>query len=400
MTHKKNPNGFGNIRKRKKVRKDGTTYEYWEGLITIKYDPISKKQQTKSFTGSTQAEVVSKMRSFGSSVNMEDDSPKENSLTLQNWMDIWRKEYLTAVKPSTAYNYERCIALYIVPSLGTYTIDKITPLIVQRFYNQLLEPVNPDVKPLAPKTVKDIHGVLHQALEQAFRNGDISCNPTSGCKLPKVSKKEIRPLEDGQLAHFLELIEGHTHEYLFKITLFTGMREGEVLGLTWDDIDFQRGELHITKQLRREQKKGGEYYFSTPKNGKGRIIALSPSVVKLFKLQKQKEALKQLEAGDNWINSQLIFTNPCGDRLSYRTVYDCFKRVVREMGHPELRFHDLRHQFAVISLQNGDDIKTVQHNLGHATAAFTLDVYGHITDRMRKDSAARMENYISYLNSY
>lgn len=104
-------------------------------------------------------------------------------------------------------------------------------------------------------------------------------------------------------------------------------------------------------------------------------------------------------AAEKWEKTNLVFTNKNGSFLSYRTVYDCFKRIVKKMGCPELRFHDLRHQYAVISLKNGDDIKTIQGNLGHATAAFTLDVYGHVTDDMKRNSANRMEGYMQSLKS-
>ena len=205
-------------------------------------------------------------------------------------------------------------------------------------------------------------------------------------------------MEDSQVSMFLELLDGHPHEYLYKITLFTGLREGEILGLTWDCVDFDKETLTVKQQIRKEQQKGGKYYLSTPKNGKSRTLSISSSVVTLFRYQKQKQVLMRAESKE-WIDSNFVFTNKNGGNLSYRTVYDCFKRIVKKMGCPSLRFHDLRHQYAVISLSNGDDIKTVQSNLGHATAAFTLDVYGHVTEDMRKKSANRMEHYILGLNS-
>ena len=100
------------------------------------------------------------------------------------------------------------------------------------------------------------------------------------------------------------------------------------------------------------------------------------------------------KAGDSWLDQKLVFTNATGGILSYRTVYDCFKRIVRQMGLPQMRFHDLRHSYAVISIKSGDDIKTIQSNLGHSSAAFTLDVYGHCTEEMKKASANRMESYM------
>ena len=383
-------NGFGSIRKRKRKRKDGSYYEYWEGRITLYYDSKAKEQVSKAITGKTQAEVIEKMKFLG----IETEEPTDEVLGLHDWLDIWQAEYLESVKPSTAYLYKRDIELYILPHLGRYDLDELTPTIIQKFYNRLLHPSpSSEKKALSAKTVRDIHGVLHQALEQAVKSGEMESNPTKACKLPKVQKTEIAPLEDSQVCSFLENIGGHTHEYLYKIALFTGLREGEILGLTWDCIDFNRSRLTVKQQLRKEQQKGGTYYFSVPKNGKQRTLALSPSVLRLFHYQKQRQTMMRAEAKE-WKNKNLVFTNKNGDFLSYRTVYDCFKRIAKKMGLPDLRFHDLRHQYAVISIKNGDDIKTIQGNLGHATAAFTLDIYGHVTEEMKKDSSNRMENYI------
>ena len=161
------------------------------------------------------------------------------------------------------------------------------------------------------------------------------------------------------------------------------------------------------------QEKGGNYYISTPKNGKARTISIGPSIIHLFQLQKQKLDTLKKAAGTLWNDCPMVFTlsisteapydlvfrNEVGDRLSYRTVYDCFKRVVARIGIPNARFHDLRHTYAVASIKSGDDIKTLQSNLGHSTAAFTLDVYGHITEQMRCDSADRMERFIQSVSA-
>ncbi len=159
----------------------------------------------------------------------------------------------------------------------------------------------------------------------------------------------------------------------------------------------KRGILTVKQQLTREKQKGGKYYFSSTKNDKPRTLTISPSVVRLFKFQKQKQLLMEASATE-WEKTNLVFTNAKGGILSYRTVYDCFKRIVKGMGCPEMRFHDLRHQYAVIAIKNGDDIKTIQGNLGHATAAFTLDVYGHVTEEMKRNSADRMESYMKAIS--
>ena len=384
-TKAKNANGLGSVRKRTVKRENGSVYTFWEARITVGAE--NGRQIQKTVTGKTQEEVIERMKAA------ERDHCAE-AMTVCEWMEIWRTEYLNDVKPSTAYLYGRYVELYINPALGDYALPELHPEAVQRFCNGLSHPKDRQSKPLSPKTVKCIYGVLHEALQQAVINGRLYSNPSDSCRLPKTAKKEIQPLEDHQVTEFMEAISGHVHEYLYKIALFTGLREGELLGLTWDCVDFQKGTLTVKQQLRREQKAGGKYYFSSTKNGKTRTLTLAPSVLRLFRYQKQQQAFRAASAGDSWTDSGLVFTNQNGGTLSYRTVYDCFKRIVKQMGIPDMRFHDLRHSYAVISLRSGDDIKTVQENLGHATASFTLDVYGHVTEDMRKASADRLENYM------
>ena len=314
-------------------------------------------------------------------------------MTVNEWLDIWLKDYQIGVKDSTTYLYERQAKLYLRPALGNIPLETLKAHTIQRLYNSLSQEHDGQLA-LSAKTIKNIHGVLHKALKQAVLIGYLRTNPTESCILPRIIRKEMHPLEEDQVAVFLREVQGHPHEYLYKIALFTGLREGEVLGLGWEHIDFQAGTLTVKRQLRREQKKGGEYYFSPPKNNKSRCLTLAPSVIQLFRLQKLEQNSMRMEAGDAWEGHGLIFTNQTGGYLSYRTVYDCFKRIVRNIGAPATRFHDLRHTFAVASIKSGDDIKTVQENLGHATAAFTLDVYGHVTKQMKQDSAARMEQFI------
>lgn len=263
----------------------------------------------------------------------------------------------------------------------------------------MLKPDKEEVRALSAKTVRNVHGVLHKALEQAVQAGYIRSNPASTCKPPRAAKAEIRPLDADQVSAFLRALQGHPHEYLYQVTMFTGLRQGEVLGLTWDCLDMERGTLLVKQQLRREQKKGGKYYLAPSKNSKSRVLTLAPSVVRLFRLQKIKQNGMRVKSGELWQETNLIFTNEIGDRLSYRTVYDCFKRVMVKIGAPDTRFHDLRHTYAVMTIQSGDDIKTVQENLGHATAAFTLDVYGHVTAQMKQASADRIEKFIQSVSA-
>ena len=390
-------NGSGSIRKRE-VTRNGKPYTYREGRITVDIDPITGKQVQRTITGKTQKEVAQKMREIAVEVDQK-TYKAPCKLTLGEWLDIWKAEYTGDVKPSTAYLYGRNIDQYIIPYLGAVKLEKLTPLQVQEFYNRLLKPDKEEARPLSAKTVRNVHGVLHKALEQAVQVGYIRSNPANACKPPRAAKAEIRPLDADQVSAFLKSLQGHPHEYLYQVTMFTGLRQGEVLGLTWDCLDMERGTLLVKQQLRREQKKGGKYYFSLTKNNKIRVLTLAPSVVRLFRLQKIRQNGMRAKAGELWQETNLIFTNEMGDRLSYRTVYDCFKRVMVKIGAPSTRFHDLRHTYAVMAIQSGDDIKTVQENLGHATAAFTLDVYGHVTAQMKQASADRMEKFIQSVSA-
>lgn len=376
--------GAGTIRQ----RKDGR----WEARYTVGRDPGTGKQIQRSVYGATQQEVRKKLAQLTTA--LDNGTYKEPcKMTVGQWLDIWTADYMGGVKPSTAFLYGEQIRLYIKPALGAVKLEALNTHTIQGFYNGLsIE--REGGKALSPKSVKNIHGILHKALQQAVAVGYIRFNPADACTLPRVEKKEISPLDEEQIATFLKAIEGHRHELLYKVALFTGMREGEVLGLMWDCVDFEKGTITIKRQLRREQKKGGAYYITTPKNGKPRTITPAPWVMKLLRSQKARQAEQQLKMGPLWESSGMVFTNETGGYLSYRTVYDCFKRIVAQMGTPSTRFHDLRHTFAVASLRAGDDIKTVQGNLGHHTAAFTLDVYGHVTEQMKKDSAQRMEGFI------
>ena len=393
----KGAGGAGSIRKIT-TTKNGKTYTYWQGRYTEGFDPGTGKQIQRSITGKTQKEVAQKLKQ----VTLDIDNGVYHApckLTLAQWLEIWSKTYLGGVKPRTAHIYKSDIKLHILPALGAVRLEALNAPMIQAFYNAMGEPSEQNPEGLSAKTVKNVHGVLHKAMQQAVLIGYLRVNPTDACTLPRVIKKEMHPLEEDQVAAFLKEVQGSPHEYLYKIALFTGLREGEILGLGWEHIDLENGILTVKRQLRKEQKKGGQYYFSPPKNNRARNISLAPSVVFLFRLQKLKQNGMRLEAGDAWQENGLVFSNQTGGYLSYRTVYDCFKRIVKKMGAPSVRFHDLRHTYAVACIKSGDDIKTVQENLGHATAAFTLDVYGHVTKQMKQDSAQRMEQFIQSVSN-
>ena len=384
--------GSGTIRK-KTVTRNEQTYTYWEARLTTGYDPGTGRQIQRSFSGKTQKEVREKMQAAAVEVNA--GTYKEPSkMTLGEWLDTWLNEYLGGGKPMTVVNYTQHVENHIKPALGKTKLCQLDAPKIQHFYNDLQKP-HGDTPGLAAKTVKCVNGVLHKALQQAVAVGYLRFNPADACKLPKVVRKEIKPLDNADISAFLKAIEGHCFEAIYILTLFTGLRRGEVCGLTWDCIDFQHNAIYINKQLQKTKKVGGTYCLASTKNSRNRTILTAPSVMALLRKQKSQQAQMRLLAGEAWNNSwNLVFTNELGGHLCHCTVYKKFKAIVRELGMPEERFHDLRHSFAVASIESGDDIKTVQSNLGHATASFTLDVYGHVSQKMRQQSADRMEEFI------
>ena len=383
--------GSGSIRK-KTITKNGKEHTYWEARYTLGRDPGAGKQVQKTITGKTQKEVSQKLKSV--TVSIDNGTYMEPSkMTVGEWLDIWADEYLCNVKPRTVDSYLTTINHRIKPGLGATRLDQLTPHTIQAFYNSLGEDIDKKGA-LCPKSVKNVHGILHRALKQAVLNGYTRFNPTEACVLPKIIKKEITPLDDDTIYLFLKAIKGHKYEDLFITALFTGMREGEILGLQENCVDLLQGKLIVNKQLQKVRGSRGEYALYPTKNDKSRTIALSNFVLTALRRAHRRKLENKLALGPAWEDSGFVFTDELGHHLKHQTVYLEFKKIVTEIGAPNARFHDLRHSFAVSSIRAGDDIKTVQEHLGHATAAFTLDVYGHVTDQMHKESAVCMDRFI------
>ena len=388
---RKSAAGSGTIRK-KTVTRNGKEYTYWEARYTSGRDPGTGKQIQRSITGKTQKEVAKKLKESTAAIDAGTYTAP-SKMTVGQWLDIWTAEYLGAVKPRTADHYQGVVKSRIKPGLGAVKLDSLNPHTIQSYYNSLSK------EGLAPKTVRNLHGILHKALQQAVVNGYIKANPAEHCILPRPVRKELKPLDEDMIAAFLKAIQGHQFEELFTVTLFTGMREGEALGLLWDCVDLTKGTITVDKQLQLIRGSKGQYQIVPTKNSKSRTLAIAPSVVAVLKSTRRRQLENRLRYGECYESSGFVFTDELGRHLSASSVYKSFKAVMSQIGSPETRFHDLRHSYAVVSIKSGDDIKTVQENLGHATAAFTLDVYGHVTDQMKQASAARMEQFIKTVNA-
>ena len=374
---KKRINGEGNIRKRSE--------HSWEASLR------TEDGERLYVYGSSQKQVKEKLQEIQTEIANGTYVP-ETEMTVGEWLDEWYECFTTGVKASSRARYEQDIRNHIKPAIGHFNLQGLKLLHVQRFLNQCKEKKN-----LALKTVKNIYLVLNKALKKAQSQGLIRQNPCGEAEIPSYDtpQKEMRPLKDAEVTQFLKLIAGHPDEFFLYTALFTGMRESELIGLTWDCIDWDTSNIHLYRQLKPVKGRKATWAFTTLKNKQSRDFIAPPSVIRILKKQKLKQSEWKLQYGEVYENDlNLVFTNPFGKHLTSVTIYNHFKAIVTQMGLPEVRFHDLRHTYATLALQNGVDVKTVSNNLGHATVAFTMDKYVHVSMTMQQDCVSKMESFI------
>lgn len=295
-----------------------------------------------------------------------------------DWIDFWYKNFCKpGVRLSTQAHYENHIYDHIIPDIGEIPLNKLTQADLQQYYANLkadgrLFRREENGAGLSNAMVRGIHKACRSALEKAVEEGLIDANPSKGCKLPPKRSAEMQPLSKEEARRFLaQAKEDGDYFELFILELATGLRIGEVLGLQWDDINLDTGEVYIQRQATNIN---GNLHISVPKTkGSVRTILLHPSVANMLKAYKET------------VNSRWVFPSPKkGDTPRHPTsVRSALARTLKKVGCKHVRFHDLRHTFATFSLENGMDIKTLSDILGHESAATTLDVYSNVSDTMR-----------------
>lgn len=380
---KKAAKGSGTIRRRSNGR--------WEARYTVGHDPGTGKQIQRSVYGATQKEVRQKLAQAVAALD-SGTYTAPNKVTVSQWMTEWLATFCAGkVKPLTYRSYEGIIKNHIIPAIGAVELQAVKGVHVQRLYNTMTK------AGLSGKTVKNAAAVLHKALSVAVKQGIISANPCDAAELPKVGHHEIKPLTDQEIPLFLAAIEDSPMRNAYALCLFAGLREGECLGLSWTQVDFQQGRLTISQQLQREKGKG--YYIApSTKSGKPRIIEPPPIAFEYLQAERTKQLERRLRAGPAWNNpDDLVFTDEAGKHYAVYTFYKRFKQIAAGIGRPDARPHDLRHTAATVAIASGADVKSVQDLLGHATASFTLNVYAHTSKQMMRDTAARMQSYYTSL---
>lgn len=377
---KRRPSGDGMVRK----RDDGR----WEGRIVVGHksngNPIHRYVFAK-----TQAELIKKLHD---KIEMyrDADLSEDCNMTLGEWLDKWLNDYMIlTVRESTLISYRTSIENQIKPYLGSRPLSALTTNELQKFYNTIKKQgrVHSDRihgKELADSVVRNIHLILHEALDMAVQQRLIITNPTNGTTIPKNNYKEKQILNDEQLDRFMDIIKSDEKWYdLFYTEITTGLRRGEICGLRWEDFDENSGKLKIKRSVGRL--KDGVLPVGATKTETGtREIFLPPSTVELLKKRKEN-------AIGEWIFPNFHKPeNPINPQSAYRHL----KVLLKQAGLPLIRFHDLRHTFATHAIAGGVDAKTLSGILGHTNASFTLDTYTHVTTDMQKSAAKIVGNFM------
>ena len=378
---KRRANGEGNLRK----RKDGR----WEGRYTAGRDPETGRAIYKNVLGKTQAEAKAKLKQAIEEAKGL-DAAKVGRYTVGQWMEVWFEHYAKVkVRPSSHQTYRGYIDNHIKPSIGKIPLEKLTSLELQKLYKKLLEggrveriESRKQSKGLSAKTVRNIHQIISSAMKLAQEQKLIASNPAEGCALPRMGHQEMKTLPVEQLHSFLREAKDSGVFELYYLELATGLRRGELLGLKWEDIDLERGDLRVRRQIARINGEVVEAPLKT-KNAY-RTLPLAEDTVSILLEQKKKVA------GNPW-----VFPSSTGGPISPDSVLHMLHRVLKRAGLPRIRFHDLRHTFATLALQNGVDVKTVSGMLGHFSAGFTLDTYAHVTTASQRQAAKTMGSVLS-----
>jgi integrase len=308
-------------------------------------------------------------------------------VTLERFIEIWLNGKELSRSPRTVFQYRETAGRHIVPMMGKMRLQDIHPAHIKQLYARKKE------EGRGPRTLQLIHAVLHCALKQAVREGILGRNPADAVERPKVEQSEFKILTEEQARQFLIAAADSPFEALYFLALTSGMRQGELLGLKWSDLDWEKGILLVQRQLQRVEHK--DLVLSPPKTRAGRRqIKLGQGILeKLASHQSQQELLKAA-MGDRWQENELMFPSSIGTPLDSFRVSHEFKKLLKRYDLPDIRFHDLRHTNISFLLEVGTPLNTVQRRAGHAKASITADVYGHAMARSQDEAAQKIEDMV------
>ena len=356
-------------------RKDGR----WAASISL------ENRKRKTFYGKTRREVQEQLKVAlrEQQQGMLATGPQQS---MKHYLEYWLEEVHKPSILSTTYRgYRIFLNKHILPALGHVQLQRLTSQQVQAFYTKKLK------EGLAAKTVRNMHGLLHKALDNAVRWGLVPRNVSDAVSLPRQTRHEIQPLNRVQAQRLLEAAKGHALQGLLTLAVTTGMREGELLALRWQDIDFDTQSLQNRRSMSFIPGKG--YVELEPKTEKGRRKIMLPSFVcEALKQHRLRQLERRLKVGTRWQERDLVFCNIYGGFLDPAHLRQRFDRLLRDAGLPDVRFHDLRHSAATILLSMGVHPKVVQELLGHSQIDVTMDTYSHVLPSMQQEAMEKLDD--------
>ena len=370
-------------------KREGTIFKRNNGKWPAQ---ISIDGKRLSFTGDTQAECREWVR--------QTQRRLKTGLTYQGaiqnygeYLDGWLSTIKATVRSKTWRQYKQLVQDYILPELGRIKLSELRPDQIQRTYDRLIELGK------GRRTVQLVHAVIHRSLSQAVKLGLLGRNPDDATTPPKPKSKEMKILDQGQV-HKL-LIAAQTRAFrrfaFYHVALATGMRQGELLGLKWDDLDLTGRSLQVKRQMKRVP--GGGFEFTSPKTKSGfRTIKLGSETVNVLTEHYKRQLDKSAGAGQRWQDHGLVFPSTVGTPINPRNVLRTFRKVLNDAGLPKIRFYDLRHTAASLMLNHGVDVLIVSNRLGHSKPSTTLDVYGHLISNSQDKAAELIDTLITHIS--
>lgn len=380
-------NNEGNIRQ----RSDGR----WEARATGGVDYRTGKPKRISVYGKTKSEVVRKLRELEYSIHNQ-KAIDPTSTTLVDWLTYWLETYKKSnIKQSTYVSYRTYIDKHVAVGFPLMKLKDLTTRNLQEFYMYKLQ-----VEGLSAKTVINIHRCLHEAMKQAVLEHYIPFNPSDAVVLPKQEKPEIEILTLEEQTRLIQTSYRFRYGIFIRLTLTTGLRLGEVLGLKWENIDFRSGVLYVRQTLNRLEKidyngtgTKTEIVMQTPKTKNSlRSIPLLPFMIKELQDWRNVQISDKLQAGTAYQDMGMVVTNPFGGYIEPKTFKDYYNKMLESANIGHYTFHALRHTFCTRALENDMDAKTVSTIMGHYSVAFTLDVYGHVLDSHKREEMMKMRD--------
>ncbi len=334
--------------------------------------------------------------------------------TLKEFLDRWLEESVKpSVRPLTHQQYHQHVRLYLGPCLGRHRLSKLSPQHVQSFVNDMLQKrVTPKVskkknkaaKPaipathrtLSPRTVQLSLAILRHALDQAVKWNLVGRNVAKLVDSPRVKRHEVKPFTPDQARTFLTSVRGKRWSAAYMTALTLGLREGELLGLRWQDIDLDERTLTVNQTVQRirseTENTTSSLEFCEPKtNGSRRTLSVSGTLVSILKAHRLSQYKARLIAGSEWSDNGLVFTTSIGTPIEKSNLYRDFKGILNDAKLPSIRFHDLRHSTASLLLAQGVHPRAIMELLGHSRIGVTMDTYAHVMPAMMQEVADKMD---------